>query len=228
MTAEVWREGEIVQVALATGRMGVRPSRRPPAEGLRSMAFALRSADQQAADATALEQIRLYGGGLTPLPGTRREAEAIAAMLGPDATLLLGAEANAMRLREAVAAGAPRILHLATHGLTGNADRPLEASLAMTIPDEPTPDDIGFLTLQEIIGRWAGKLDGTELVVLSACDTALGVAKGDSVMALPLGFVVCGAETVVASLEGGRHGDGALHEPLLCQLPGPQRVTARG
>ncbi len=90
--------------------------------------------------------------------------------------------------------------HLATHGLTGNADRPLEASLALTMPDEPTPDDIGFLTLQEIIGRWAGKLDGTELVVLSACDTALGVARGDSVMALPLGFFVCGAETVVASL----------------------------
>ena len=46
------------------------------------------SADEQAAQATALEQVRLFGGELTPLPGTRREAEALAAMLGADATLL--------------------------------------------------------------------------------------------------------------------------------------------
>ena len=37
-------------------------------------------------------------------------------------------------------------------------------------------------------------------MVLSACDTAPGIQRGDTVMALPLGILVCGADSVVASL----------------------------
>jgi len=199
ITAEVWRGGETIEVKLAPGRMGVRPSPAPPADGLRAMAFADRSADEQAAGASALDQVRLYGGSLGPLPGTRREAEAVASMLA-GSTLLLGEDATAPHLRDAVFARVPRILHLATHGLTGNADRPYEASLALTRPETPSSGDIGFLTLDELMSRWVNRLDGCALVVLSACDTGRGVARGDSVMALPLGFFAAGAETVVASL----------------------------
>ena len=66
-------------------------------------------------------------------------------------------------------------------------------------PERPTPDDIGFLTLDELLTGWLGRLRGTELVTLSACDTARGVTQGDSVMALPMSFLVAGAETVIAS-----------------------------
>lgn len=113
-------------------------------------------------------------------------------------TLLLGEDATIARLGATVRG--TRYLHLATHGLTGSADRPYDASLALTQPQMPSPDDIGFLTLDHLIRHWQGRLRGCELVVLSACNTQRGVKAGDSVMALPWGFMYAGAPTVVASL----------------------------
>ncbi|MCA9282918.1 MAG: CHAT domain-containing protein [Phycisphaeraceae bacterium] len=200
VSAELWRDGEIVEVALAPGSMGVQLDQRPPAEGLRSMKFFDRSWDQQAADASALEQVRLYGGALSPLPATRLEAQSVASMFGDGSTLLVGSDANAPMLRSAVTSHPPRVLHLATHGLLGSSARPLLASLALSTPDEPSIDNTGFLTLEEVLNEWGGSLQGTELVVLSACDTADGIQQGDTAMTLPLGFFVCGADTVIASL----------------------------
>ncbi|MCC5787512.1 MAG: tetratricopeptide repeat protein [Phycisphaerales bacterium] len=198
--ARVWRDGKEIEVSLALGRMGVEMDQRPPADGLRSMATFDRSADILAANATALEQVRFYGGGLGPLPATRLEAAAVAAMLGGDATLLLGEDASGPRLRKAIESSPPRVLHLATHGLLGSSDRPLLASLAFTTPDEPTLEDNGFVTLGDILATWGGQLRDTELVVLSACDTASAVRQGDTMMALPLGLLIAGADTVIASL----------------------------
>ena len=180
--------------------MGVRLSQAPPADGLRSMATLDRSADELAARATALEQVRFYGGGLSPLPATRLEASVIASMLGADATLLLGPDATAPRLREAVEASPPRVIHLATHGLLGSSDRPLLASVALSTPEEPSAADNGFVTLGDILSTWGGQLRATELVTLSACDTGRGVRQGGTMMALPLGLLIAGTDTVVASL----------------------------
>ena len=56
----------------------------------------------------------------------------------------------------------------------------------------------GLLTAEEARGL---DLEGTQLTVLSACDTALGsVQAGDGVSGLVRGFMVAGSETVVASL----------------------------
>lgn len=93
-----------------------------------------------------------------------------------------------------------RFLHMATHGLAGSARRPLDASLALAQPAEPTPEDIGFLTLDHLIRTWRGKLQGCELAVLSACDTQAGIERGDSDLALPWGFMYAGAPAVLASL----------------------------
>jgi len=208
-----WRDGQEAQAELPPGKLGVQVRPGNPADGLRSMALLDRGFDAVAAQANALDQVRLFGGALPPLPGTRREAEAIAALFqhagagrvadsatpsGPTVRLLLDEQATLANLTEQ--APGVRYLHLATHGLMGSAERPYDASLALTQPQEPTPEDIGFLRLQDLISKWAGRLNECELVVLSACDTQRGVRQGDSVMSLPLGFFFAGAPTVVASL----------------------------
>jgi CHAT domain-containing protein len=64
----------------------------------------------------------------------------------------------------------------------------------------PTSTTSRFLTLDQLIRKWRGKLSNCALVVLSACDTQRGIKSGDSVMTLPWGFFYAGAPTVVASL----------------------------
>ena len=241
-----WRDGQEAEVELPPGRMGVRIQPGSPADGLRSMALLDRGFDAMAAQANALDQVRLFGGSLSRLAGTRRESEAIAALfnstearrhadtesadVSPAARLLLGEDATMARLTEAVHGA--RYVHLATHGLMGSADTPYDASLALTQPEKPTPEDIGFLTLKDLIGQWGGRLEGCELVVLSACDTQRGVRKGDTVMSLPLGFFFAGARTVVASL--WKVDDQAttllmtrLYENLLGEFDTPRTIHGR-
>ena len=117
-------------------------------------------------------------GALSPLPGTRQEVEGIYQVLTgqaysehPDKSVvvLLGEEATNQRLSEAVQG--TRYLHLATHGLVEPGQDVIYSSVALSQPEVITPQDTGLLTLQDLIEHWWGRLDGTELVVLSACDS---------------------------------------------------------
>jgi CHAT domain-containing protein len=153
------------------------------------------------AEASATAQVRLFGGNLKALPGTRREALAISDVVRRakgNAKLLLGEDATVRELSRHV--DGKRFLHFATHGLMGSAERPYDASLALTRPREPGHEDIGFLRLEDILRSWRRKLEGCDLVVLSACNTERGVRSGESAFALPWGFFYAGARTVVASL----------------------------
>ena len=159
---------------------------------------------------------------LTPLPGTRREllqiyrtiigrplaiGNALTSVVPPPGgagahpvVILLGEDATLAQLSRF--AGGARFLHLATHGIIYEQSQlALNSSLALTQPAIPTSDDTGFLDLAELLDNWWGRLGGTELVVLSACDTLVGILQsGEGLLGLPWGFMYAGSPAVVASL----------------------------
>ena len=196
-----WRLGKVAATTVAPGALGIRPWRGSPSEGLDIVSAAAGPAGAGVARVSATDQVRLYGAPLSELPGAEVEARSVASVVrrsGGRAMLLLGKKATVGGLESA--AHGQHIIHLATHGLTGSTDRPYDASLVLAQPEIPTSDDIGFLTLERLIRGWRGKLANCDLVVLSACDSQRGVKAGDSVMALPWGFMYAGASAVVASL----------------------------
>ena len=137
------------------------------------------------------------GFGFEPLPGTRREVERIAALYDEDATTVyLGAEATEEHAKSA--SPRARYLHFATHGLLDERF-PLNSGLALTIPDELAEgSDNGLLQAWEIFE--SVRLDA-DLVVLSACESALGrEVGGEGLIGLTRAFQYAGARSVVASL----------------------------
>jgi CHAT domain-containing protein len=159
-----------------------------------------------------------------PLPATGWEAKAIQDLFTgahPAAAvqILRGPAATEQAFREA--APRHRYIHLATHSFWRPADNRLpqggrevtvlrsnllkvnpgaQAGIALAGANRPAqPDhDDGILTATE-----ADQLDlrGTQLVVLSACETALGQASaGEGLLGLQRAFQVAGARALVASL----------------------------
>jgi CHAT domain-containing protein len=124
------------------------------------------------------------GGGRAPLTFTGREAAALGQTFA-DATVLQGAEATKARFLEE----APRaaLLHIATHA-SFRPDAPLLSALELSDGELPVLEVLG-LKLQR------------PLVLLSACETGLGVLAGaDGIVGLQRAFLAAGAERVLASL----------------------------
>ena len=89
-----------------------------------------------------------------------------------------------------------RILHFATHGLL-NSKNPELSGIVFSLVDERGNPKNGFLRLHDIFNIRLG----ADLVVLSACQTALGKdVKGEGLIGLTRGFMYAGAKSVVASL----------------------------
>jgi len=198
---EYWRDGRTQTIALSRGSLGVHFWEGSPANVLEAQRRCLRSVGEGTAEASVLDQIRLYGGALLPLEGTRHEAQAVGRLVGAaggSADILLDREATIANVEARVEG--KRYVHIATHGIVGSETDPYSASLALAQPELPTPDDFGFLTLDRLVRNWRGKLNDCDLVVLSACETTKGVATGGSSIALPWGFMYAGAPSVVASL----------------------------
>ncbi len=142
------------------------------------------------------------------LPGTKIEAQAIHQLL-PQATLLTQSEATENVLKQVKR---PDILHIATHGffletsrnndeqLPQNYENPLLKSgliLAGVKVNNSAGDD-GVLTALETT---ALNLVGTQLVVLSACDTGIGdITTGEGVYGLKRALVLAGSESQLISL----------------------------
>src|SRR5262249_41815370 len=124
------------------------------------------------------------GQPFAPLPGSRREVEAIARLFAQPETLL-GPDARKDRLDQLVAADRLkefRYLHFATHGVMDNqvamrsalilSQDPAADSLAQALAGKDV--DTGRLTAQ-VLRTW--KLNA-DLVTLSACQTGLGKLSG--------------------------------------------------
>ncbi len=152
------------------------------------------------------------------LPGTATEVKTLSGLL-PQAQVLTGSSATETAVKQT---NRPRILHLATHGFFLESPRVSPQTLQNTRGlNAPTPFagenpllrsglamagfnqrqsgvDDGVLTALEVTGL---NLDGTELVVMSACDTGRGdILNGEGVYGLRRAFTLAGARTQLSSL----------------------------
>gem|GEM_PF-4104234 len=148
-----------------------------------------------------------------PLPGTLEEVQSIQNILqsarvpaqlftGPLAT-----ENDVRKLKQ------PNVLHIATHGYflenpssSLNANPLFASGLLFAGAEESMKDanagqsdaNDGILNAYEVTSM---QLDSTELVVLSACETALGKFTGnEGIFGLQRAFILAGAKTLVMTL----------------------------
>ncbi|MGH9931631.1 MAG: CHAT domain-containing tetratricopeptide repeat protein, partial [Pyrinomonadaceae bacterium] len=137
--------------------------------------------------------------GLLTIPrlrGTRREAEAILALV-PANESKQALDFDASR----ATAFSPelsqyRYVHFATHGLLNSVHPDLSGIVLSMIDKNGAPED-GFLRGHEIFNLRLS----AELVVLSACQTGLGKeVRGEGLVGLTRAFMYAGAPRVVVSL----------------------------
>ncbi len=202
VAVEIWRDGRSSRRELAPGKLGVMIDPRPAPAAI--------------ADQRKLEQVlvaaRSGGEKFVPLPGTRREVDAIELVFKSDnrpTRALVGTDASEPELDGLAASGELGrfgFIHLATHGVIDEAiPKRSAAILTQTgLPDpleqvlnkKPVYD--GRLVVREIQRNWDLK---AELVTLSACETALGSnAGGEGFVGFTQALLMSGARSVCLSL----------------------------
>lgn len=149
--------------------------------------------DRNSSDPTDMAETDLF---LPRLLESRDEADAIMSAAAPgSATVVDGFEVN-----RAFVTGPElsryRIIHFATHGIL-DTQRPKLSGMALSRYSDRGERIESFLSLQDVYNL---RLQA-ELVVLSACETAVGRdVKGEGLIALTRGFMYAGVSRVVASL----------------------------
>jgi CHAT domain-containing protein/Tfp pilus assembly protein PilF len=175
----------------------------------------------------SIEMRDLASIALPALPGAAKEAAVLEKRAGKAVKVFLGPKATEAELSQV---SSPRVLHLATHGFflpeielgkqtnllqhpgaipktklenpmhrsglaLAGAKRTLNAWSRGEVP--PIEND-GIVTAEEVGGL---KLNGTWLVVLSACETGSGEARaGEGVMGLRRGFIQAGGQNLLMTL----------------------------
>ncbi len=146
-------------------------------------------------------------GQLKRLPGSGEEVKKISSVVGRNnwaGNLYTGAESSEELVKSVRDV---KVLHIATHGFFEQdpekkedkvTENPLlKSGLFLSSTAKGAAED-GKLTAYEAMNL---SLDNTELVVLSACETGLGVVKnGEGVYGIQRAFRVAGARSIVISL----------------------------
>lgn len=145
--------------------------------------------------------LRVLSESLPPLPGTRREVEAIGKVLGARVgDLRLGPDASETAVKS-TRLDQYRVVYFATHGLVAGdlqqfVKSQIEPALALSFPARPDERDDGLLTASEIAEL---KLDA-DWVILSACNTAAeGRPGAEALSGLARAFFYAGARSLVVS-----------------------------
>jgi len=166
-----------------------------------------------------------YGAGDIPaLPGTKTEIDNVAKVLKASGYTVAQFTQKTATEKNLKAVKAPSLIHIATHGYflqdvepTGIAfgvqlenanNNPLLrsglllAGASGTVSGKRMPNldsnDNGILTAYEAMNL---NLEGTDLIILSACETGLGDVKaGEGVYGLQRAFLVAGADALIMSL----------------------------
>lgn len=163
------------------------------------------------------------------LPDTKQEADAIEKIIKDRLKISVDNYQNKKALEEVLfKVEYPKILHIATHGyfvsdeeVKGKDLRGVEIKFKSDFAEDnyltienpmlrsgivfagvntslKEGRDDGIISAEKILGL---KLKGTELVVLSACETGSGdVQNGEGVFGLKRSFILSGAKTVITSL----------------------------
>jgi CHAT domain-containing protein len=164
----------------------------------RSFAHALLAVGGVPYDPAELKQAPLTRGydekQLANLPASKDEVIAAqSAIHDPTDTLLLGPAATESAFKRADLAQY-RIIHLAVHGFASEED-PNQSALVL-LSDRAAGEE-GFLHASEIVQLHLN----ADLVILSACDTGVGLVEGEEgIAALSRAFLLAGAKAVVSTL----------------------------
>ncbi len=122
----------------------------------------------------------------------QKEANEIAFMYGTQSAVLIGKEATESEVKRNINEKTYDTIHLACHGVF-NQENPAFSFLYLREDEKNN----GRLDIEEILGL---KIHAN-LVVLSACETAVGsLGKGDEVMALDRAFLNAGSNAVISAL----------------------------
>jgi CHAT domain-containing protein len=130
------------------------------------------------------------------LPGTRREANQIAALVSPSKSLIKLDTAASRRIATSPELAQYRMVHFASHGIL-NSQNPQRSGMVLSIVDDQGSLQRSLLSTADAFNL---KLSA-DLVVLSGCTTALGKeVQGEGLIGLTGGLMYAGAKQVVAGL----------------------------
>jgi len=149
----------------------------------------------EAEDLNRLVMLRGYGSQPLPtLPGSKEEVLAAQAAFRDGAdTVLTGWDATESRFKRS-SLDQRAVIHMAVHGI---ADEKNPQRAALVLLGDTRSNDDGLLEANEIISLQMN----ADLVVLSACDSAVGRLQGEEGIAnLSRAFLLAGSRSVVSTL----------------------------
>ena len=166
---------------------------RPQGRGIAQGVLAVGGVEYDRSGPQAANVVRGYNlDRLTNLPNSEEEARIATAVLpSPANKLLLGDRATEWAFKKGIN---HRIIHLAVHAV---ANEVYPDRSAVILLSDPAKGEDGFLQASEVVQLPLS----AELVVLSACDTAVGPLEGQEGIAnLSKAFLLAGARTVISTL----------------------------